>query len=118
MAPSRTHSYGPSLDGGSGSGSNSISRSSTTTTVTSDTTASTAWSDILRQNPQIVSDRYVKKEKLKKHLDATYGEGQCAVHYKSGNFYIIAPDVLSDVSIHKPLTARPARCLFVGFLLV
>ncbi|OQU98396.1 hypothetical protein CLAIMM_04190 [Cladophialophora immunda] len=97
MASSHKQSYGSSSGSHSiGSSTTITSRTSTFSSSSSGATAGTTFSSVLKQNPQIVSDRYIKSDKLTQYLEATYGSGQCAVHHKSGNFYIIAPDELSD----------------------
>ncbi len=94
MAPSRKQSYGPSV--GSDPTGN-VSRSSTTTTTSSGrsgSTASTALDEILKQNPQIVTDRYVKEEKLNQYLASTYGPGQWKVHVRGVLLLHLLPEMM------------------------
>src|SRR4051812_45741671 len=75
----RTKGYGPS----SSSNPGRVSRSSTATTVgsgSSGSVTSMALSDILKQNPQKVSGRYVKELKLKQYLASIYSRDQWDVH--------------------------------------
>lgn len=71
--------YGPSFD----VEPRSVTRSSTTTTTSSgsgNSITSSAFSELLKRNPQTVSDRYVKEDKLKRYLHSKYKREEWEVH--------------------------------------
>lgn len=71
MSSTNQKYYGPSFD----VEPRSVTRSSTTTTTSSgsgNSITSSAFSELLKRNPQKVSDRYVKLDKLKKYLGSKY----------------------------------------------
>ncbi|KAK5046956.1 hypothetical protein LTR84_007310 [Exophiala bonariae] len=77
MSPDQQTSYKPSFD------SDGISRSSTLSTANSSSghsITSSAFKELLKRNPQQVSARYLKEDKLKRYLRSKFRPEEWEVH--------------------------------------